>query len=535
MPNKTSLTPPGAAERWWTAEAGFFLALLCGLLAAGKSKMFADPGALWHPVVGERVLQQGPFQGDPYSFMPWGTWFTKDWLAEAIFALCHRAAGPDGIQLFCAALLAGFYAWLFRRFRVLGCHPLLATLATMLAVAGTSFHFFARPLVFSLVCFGATFAILADVEAGRAPRRRLLWLPPLFVFWANCHPAVFGGVATVGLMVGVWFVRGLLGLDSPVRDWRSAAWIGATAAGTFVATMVNPFGWQLPAMAMDLMGSPLLHAMIDEHRRLFSRVELLDCCLSFAGALFVGYALWGGLRNVGAATVGTAAWLLLTVSRVRNGEYFATAFVVCVSAQWPRHPLGAAFVRRPDWFRAPDSWRPAPKFGLRAAAIPVAALALAAGLKSGGVPAPLIGAGWADLASDVAPLEALPTLREYAALARPAQPIFNDLNFGGFVIHFLPTLRVYADDRAELLRDAGLRQYANLFRDPAEIDRLADRHAIDLALVATQTPEHDSPFDRHLAASKRWRVMHRDRVATVYRRTDGGVAAAFSAIPPRGR
>ena len=247
--------------------------------------------------------------------------------------------------------------------------------------------------------------------------------------------------------------------------------------------------------------------------------------------LFAAFFWRQGLRQANGTAWATAAWGLMTVSRVRNGEFFATAFALYASAQWLRHPFANHLAKRSDWFRPADDCYLLPTPMWRAYAAPAALAALAAALKVGGVSASFLGAGWVNLASDVAPVEALPTLRAYAADHRPGQAIFNDMNFGGFVIHFLPTLKVYIDDRCELLRDAGMREYFELMGDPRRIEALADRYGLELALVTTDSPTHPSPFDRYLSASPRWCRVHADRVATVYRRSSPAVGVGYSALP----
>ncbi|HVJ81624.1 MAG TPA: hypothetical protein VNC50_11180, partial [Planctomycetia bacterium] len=132
------------------AEAVFLLVVFLFLLGAGRKQMFADPGALWHPVTGEKVLTEGFFRGDPYGFREYHDWFAKDWLAEVIFAYAHRWAGPDGMLLVPAGVLALFYTFVFHRLLRAGCHWTFATLLALAALAASAFHFFCRPLIFTL-------------------------------------------------------------------------------------------------------------------------------------------------------------------------------------------------------------------------------------------------------------------------------------------------------------------------------------------------------------------------------------------------
>ena len=60
----------------------------------------------------------------------------------------------------------------------------------------------------------------------KLPLRRLVWLLPLFVIWANVHGGMLGGFGTVVIAVGGWIVFWRLGRPSPVESWRVAGLLG---------------------------------------------------------------------------------------------------------------------------------------------------------------------------------------------------------------------------------------------------------------------------------------------------------------------
>jgi hypothetical protein len=501
-------------------ETGFALALFLALVVGGRKQMLADPGCFWHLRTGELVLQDGFFRGDPYGYRDYKDWFAKDWLSELTFVAAHRAGGPDGVVVLTSIVLSILFTAIFRRYLSTGVHWMLALLLTMLAVAGSSFHFFARPLIFTLAFMTWLAFLLSDVEAGRRRFRTLWYAVPAFMIWANLHPGVLAGVGSVLLVGTAWLALAFLGGPSPIRTGRHAAvcvaWMGACA----LAILATPFGWDYVRLSVNLVSSPLLPLLIEEHRRLsLIDAKVPDIAIVVIAVLYTGFLLAMMPQRPQGTWLLAAAWMVLAISRIRNGELFAVTTAVVVAEQLPRHPWTKRLADRPDWFSPPQIW-PAPlrgwSIGVWAPAVLIAAFALF--LQSADVRAPVLGKGWATLANDVSPVELLPELREYERTVPPGTPIFNDMNFGGFVIYFAPKLKVFIDDRCELYGDRGLIEYLAVNRDPTLIDEWADRWGYDLALVAADKPDKQSAFDRHLSTSREWRCLKRTENAVLYRR-----------------
>ena len=74
---------------------GFWLLLMVG----GRSKLLRDPGTFWHTTVGEKILREGFFENDPFTFTYAGArWVPHQWLGEVAMALVHRI-GPDSWRI----------------------------------------------------------------------------------------------------------------------------------------------------------------------------------------------------------------------------------------------------------------------------------------------------------------------------------------------------------------------------------------------------------------------------------------------------
>ena len=126
---------------------------------------------------------------------------------------------------------------------------------------------------------------------------------------------------------------------------------------------------------------------------------------------------------------------------------------------------------------------------------------------------PLLGRGWARLDATVWPVELLPELKQVEQDNPAGTPIFNELDFGGFLIYHTPGLKVFIDDRCALYGADLLRAYDRARReDPTQLDRWQQHYGFRHALVET-----DGPLDRHLAQSAHWTIINRTAPATLYR------------------
>jgi hypothetical protein len=96
--------------------------------------------------------------------------------------------------------------------------------------------------------------------------------------------------------------------------------------------------------------------------------------------------------------------------------------------------------------------------------------------------------------------------------------VYNDANFGGYLIYHAPQLKIFMDDRFEQYGEGWTREYVDaIWRHPERFDAWDARWGFGLALVATaDTP---TPLDQHLAARPdRWEEVARQPAAVLYRR-----------------
>jgi hypothetical protein len=504
-------------RRYWRPQTFIFLSLWLALMVTGRSRFFLDPGALWHVVVGRDILSRGELpHADSFSFTFAGEpWIAQQWLGECALALLHQVGGLDTVLLATATLLACLYTWLGHRLLRAGMHPLIAGLIVALAVLASAYHFHPRPHVLNIVLLGWTFARLCDFEAGRTSLWSLFWLVPLYALWANVHGGMVGGVATLAAAAAGWGLAKWVGRETPVAGYRQLLGLGALVLACGLTALLNPYGLDLPRVWFELMGSPLLPRIMEEHGPLLTAGPVAGAVVLFA-LVYLAALLGVPPRKVRVTWLLPLVWFALTWTRIRHGPLFVITAALALGEMYPSIRWREWLARKGSVTLRLGTADPDPPGGYawRPALLPALLVLAAFTLQAAAVPAPVLGRGWARLEPTASPVELLPELRAYEKASPPGTPIFNDMFFGGFLIYFTPDLKVFVDDRCELYGDRWLGQYAEAYyHHPERVEEWAREYGFDRALVIPA-----SAFDRYLQTAGGWSEVRRTRGAVLYRR-----------------
>lgn len=463
-------------KRFCRTETVLFLLFWLGAMAFGRGRLFGDPGSLWHIAVGERVLASHELiRTDSFSFTHAGEpWVPQSWLCECGLALLHRLDGLNTILTATAALLAGLFTWVAHRLLHAGLHPLLAVLLTLLAMLASAYHFHPRPHLLSILFLGWTFALLCDVEAGRAPVRRLIWLLPLFALWTNIHGGMLGGLGTLALTALGWMGARRTWLDGPPLSPRQMLGLVCLVAGCGLTALLNPYGSALPRTWFALLGSPLLPRLIDEHAPLLQSGWAAGAVLLF-GFVYLVVLLSALPRRPRVTWLVPLVWLALTFTRIRHGPLFAVTAVLALAEIFPHSRLAAWLARKGSVIcrLRPQAEAEGRKYiDCVSLVLPCLVVAAALVVQGAGLPLPYVGRNWVRLDPRSCPVDLLPELHHLESCEPAGTPVFNEMLFGGFLIYHTPGLRVFIDDRCELYGDDGLMAYALALRDdPSQINR----------------------------------------------------------------
>ncbi len=255
---------PAPRPVWWLPTFGFFLFLLIeGAMFFQANRLFEDPATGRHLRMGEIILatHQVP-RADPLSFTHAGQpWVDYEWGFEATLGELDHVGGLALVAAFCTAIFATTLLGMYRLL-VQGGATLMAGLVTIGVVSLTLYiHFSARPVIVTYLFF----ALVVEVWFRRPqPRRRdWLFLPLVFVAWANLHAGWAAALAFLVLaLLGRMLDRAAgraKGEDKPIIPW-----LGLTLLCT-VAVSLNPWGWSLYRNIFAFATSYKSFALWDEY------------------------------------------------------------------------------------------------------------------------------------------------------------------------------------------------------------------------------------------------------------------------------
>lgn len=495
-------------------ETGIFLVLWLGLMLVGRTQLFRDPGTYWHTVVGERILATGHLpEVDDFSFTHAGKpWIAYHWLGEVGMAAIHRLLGFDGLLLALATALAALYTWTAHRLIRAGFHWSMAAILIALTLAASAHNWHVRPHMVTLIALGITFGLLLDVEGRRRSLWSLLWLPPLFLIWVNCHGGVLGGLATLGIIAMGWLIWWVPGWDSPIKRPWQVLFAGGIVVVCILTVFVNPYGLETPRFWRTIMSLDLPR-VIQEHAPLNP--------LEISGMAILGFGLVYLLVLIGVlprwprlSWLVPLLWLSQAWSRNRHGPLFAVTAVLAIAEIMP-HTRWAKYLID----KGSDLFRPNPQpvaLGWKPLVLPALLVLMTLALQLAGVSIPIVGRGWVQENAAYWPVELLPRLQDIEKKAEQPVPIFNDLLYGGFLIYHTPKLRVFVDDRCELYGNEFLLAYDEAERSrPEKVDDWAQIWQFQYVLTRS-----GSLFDQYLGKSERWRLVEETPTAVLYQRAN---------------
>jgi hypothetical protein len=455
------------------AAATYVLLLLLG------GKLLNDPDIYWHLAVGRWIVAHRAFpHADVFSQTVAGApWIAKDWVAQVLYAGAYGVAGWSGVVVLAAAAIAAAFA-LLARFLLQKLAP-----APALTLVGAAFvlaapHLVARPHVLALPVMVAWIGVLVNaVDRRRAPPLMLL---PLMTLWANLHGSFTLGLALVApIALEAWWNGG------GERRQTAMRWIrfGALA---LLAACITPYGPEPIAIAWRMLSLGQVFSVIGEWQpQNFSRLGGFEACL----LLGLGFALYRGIVLPPLRIAVLLGLLHLALSQARHVDVLGLLAPLFLAQPLARS-VGSA---------GADAHGAASHARAAADAVVVAMLvALTWALASV--------RDWAPRAQ-ISPAGAVQAIR-----ARTTGPIFNDYDFGGYLIY--AGLKPFIDGRTDQLYGEAftIRHHrAVMLQDVGDFVRLLDEQRIAATLLDPATPAVGL-LDR----MPEWERVYADAVAVVH-------------------
>jgi hypothetical protein len=457
-----------------------------------------DLDLYWHLAVGDWILRHHavPHTGilsRTTASLPWKAY---SWGYEVLLSLTYQWFHLMGIALngvLLTLLVAVCAYWMLHR---LSGSFWLACLLAAAACWAFLFSVMPRPVFFSMALFMVTLTLI--LEARRSGRVQILyWLPPIFVLWANVHIQFIYGLFLVGLLLGINLLQRLAGrfgvqpefLSPPALPFKNLAAVFLACA---LATLIGPYSYHVYEVIFAYSKAKLPYTWINELQALSFRYPEHYVQLFLAAAAFF---VVGWQKKIDPYKLA-----LLVVASVVSFRTMRDAWFICICA--------AACIADASFAISPAEETP------RAARRTLAEMA---GVTIAVVLSLLLIAqnsdfnprGLDELISSQFPVAAVNYLRQNP----PPGPLYNNLDWGGFLIWYMPNYPVAIDGRNDLYGDKLDRTFidSQLGEKSWETDPYLNQAGVILL-------RRNLPLVRLLLNDPRFKLVYQDQLAVVFER-----------------
>ena len=437
--------------------------------------IFNDGDVRWHIAAGRWILEHRSLPtADPFSFtFPGAKWVTFEWLSQLLYGTAHHLAGFGGVAALASlALVALHLIVVGQARRHVGPWGIIATVVLMdLALIPMML---ARPHLLAWPLLAAWMAILLRVrEANRVPP---LAVALLIVPWANLH-----GSWALGIVIAAF-----VALDHCLeRRWawpivRGWLLFGILSTAAAIVTPNGIDGLLHPLTVSKLETLPLIVEWrpSDPVRTPFFFVALAATVLTL---------LWRRPRIRPVIALLLVFLLAMALHQMRHQSMLAISAAMILP-----HSLSREGIRKPLMGKSERK--------LAVAGIAVVILAFASfrasrpldPAENGANPRTAIAAIPADLRNE---------------------PGLNGYSFGGPLI--LNGYKVFIDGRSDFYGDPFMVAYQRMVDgDRAALESAVARYDLKWAMLPPRYDKLIANLDR----DPRWKRIHSDPVANIYRR-----------------
>ncbi len=449
----------------------------------------------WHLRGGDAIVAQHalPERGvfSQHSERPWVEY---SWGFEVILSRVYRSFGLIGLTVFRSAVEAFITAVLFfTLLRGLGSFWQSWAL-TALGMWAIQHNLGLQPMLCSVALMMLELALIFEARR-RGTMRPLYVLPFLFLLWANLHIQFVYGIVVLMLLAGDGILRAILPAqwadENQARPQLPLAPLLGVTALSVLATLVGPYSWRLYSVLVSYVQSSVPYTIIRELQALsFRSPQHFVFILILAGAFF---ALgWRHSRDPFAISLLVICTIISL--RMRRDCWFACLPALAIIAD--REGIASRVFLRS---------KRALTF---AAATAVASLLMFAVIEWD---ANASNATLERMVAEYYPVDACNFARTHSLPG----PIYNDMNWGGFLIWALPDKPVAIDNRTDLYGDALLRRAYETEQGTADWSANPDLRAARTVILNWYVP-----LARELAQNPNFHLVYSDQRAAIFVRND---------------
>ena len=469
-----------------------FSLILIPYLAIRSRAFDTDADIWWHIRVGDWIAQHHALpRVGVFSQHIERPWTAYSWCFDLLVSGIHRTFGLPGIPrlLICLEILISLsFLWALRRVAGSFWWSWCIGTAGIVALRVDA----PRPGLLTLLFF--TVELLLIFHAEQTEDDRLLyWLGPLFLIWANCHIEFVYGIAVLGLYTGSRILSLLMSpaSEGQSRSRSSVAKLLGFFAIAALAACVGPNRWLPYQVALGYAGQKYIYQLIQEMTAMSFRTpeHYIELLLVMTACFALGRSRRRDLFRPALLVVAA----LVSFRSVRDMWLAAMAASFVLAEALRERPRPGSETQRFS-----GRWQPA-SYALAAGLALV--LSFAYGQRHG--------LSLADMFAEidqVYPIRATEFIRD----SHLPGPLYNDFDWGGFLIFNLPDRPVAIDPRNDMYGDE------LLGRAIGTANGIGWQADPDLARANLVILNRALPLSAALKRDSDYRLAYEDHLATVF-------------------
>jgi len=493
--------------RWLQLSALTLFLAGVGLISFQLKLCVLDVDLWWHLKVGDWIIQHVavPHTGILSRTAADRPWVAYSWGYEVLLSRAYAWFGLIGIGVFGTILTIGVAYSVYWMLRRLSGNFWLSLIGGGVVCSAFLFNGMPRPFFFSIILYAITVALLREFNrAGKI--ETLYWLPPVFMLWANLHIQFIYGLFVVGLYAGINVVQRIangMGALPPFVAYndqprRYTAKLVLIFAACTAATLIGPNFYHPYVSVFEYSRAKFPYKVILELQPLSFRgySHFAELFVAAAGFYAIGFRRKLDLFKLALVAVAS----VVAFRTMRDAWFICLSAGACV-ADWQSSPETETIpsTSQKITFDPPETW-------LEKAGIAVVLAILLAAFSNG--------ADFNARALDRAisadyPVNAINFLRRNPVRG----PLYNNLNWGGFLMWYMPEYPVAVDGRNDLYGD----ELDKLFYQSQNADNsyTTDPYLNEAGIVLLDS---ELPLAKILTADPRFELVYHDQIATVYAR-----------------
>jgi hypothetical protein len=455
----------------------------------------------WHLRAGEETWESArPVLEDTFSHTrPGLTWINHSWLSQVGLYLLYSSGGYLGLSAAISLLAAFSLLFVYLQMEA---PPLFRAFIVVLAGVVAAPVWSARPQLTSLVLFSLVAYLL---YLYKWKQEDYLWLIiPVFVLWSNLHGGYILGLLLITSMIVGETLNHLQGYqEKETLPWKLIARLGFWLIAGGLVVVINPNGAAMWAIPLKTVGVSAVQNLISE----WSSPDFHQIAQQpFVWMLLITFASVGlsPKRLDGSDLISVVGFAYLALLARRNFGPFALIAAPVLA----RHSYAWFLDHQTRWQAWGQRWRKEntnlPQTHNTINILLVAGLVLVALMKVYLVSRPGI---VEKFNQEVFPVQAA----SWIEANRPVGNIFNDYNWGGYLIWALRDVPVFVDGRTDLYDDDLLADYLRTWAGDAGWQETLDKFGVRTVLT-----EKGSGLARQLEQASAWSRKYADELAVIY-------------------